>query len=28
VPEGQHLSDEEILRMNYYVQGIQGSLPT
>src|SRR5919106_924128 len=28
VAEGQHLSDEEILRMDYYVQGIEGSLPT
>jgi basic membrane protein A len=28
VAEGQNLSDEEILRMNYYVQGIEGSLPT
>jgi basic membrane protein A and related proteins len=28
VAEGEHLSDEEILRMNYYVQGIQGTLPT
>jgi basic membrane protein A and related proteins len=28
VAEGEHLSDEEILRMNYYVQGIEGSLPT
>jgi basic membrane protein A and related proteins len=28
VAEGQHLSDEEILRMDYYVQGIDGSLPT
>ncbi len=28
VAEGQHLSDEEILRMDYYVQGIVGSLPT
>ncbi len=28
VGEGEHLSDEEILRMDYYVQGIQGRLPT
>jgi simple sugar transport system substrate-binding protein len=28
VAEGEHLSDEDILRMNYYVQGIQGTLPT
>ena len=28
VAEGQHLSDEQILHMDYYVQGIQGSLPT
>jgi len=27
VAEGEHLSDEEILRMDYYVQGIQGQLP-
>jgi basic membrane protein A and related proteins len=28
VAEGEQLSDEEILRMDYYVQGIQGQLPT
>jgi basic membrane protein A and related proteins len=28
VAEGEHLSDEEILHMDYYVQGIQGALPT
>jgi simple sugar transport system substrate-binding protein len=28
VGEGKHLSDEEILHMDYYVQGIEGSLPT
>jgi simple sugar transport system substrate-binding protein len=28
VPEGEHLSDEQILHMDYYVQGIEGSLPT
>jgi basic membrane protein A and related proteins len=28
VPEGEHMADEDILRMNYYVQGIEGSLPT
>jgi basic membrane protein A len=28
VAEGEHLSDEDILRMNYYVQGIKGQLPT
>ena len=28
VAEGKHLSDEEILHMDYYVQGIEGSLPT
>ena len=28
VPEGEHMADEDILRMDYYVQGIEGSLPT
>jgi simple sugar transport system substrate-binding protein len=28
VPEGEHMVDEDILRMNFYVQGIEGSLPT
>jgi basic membrane protein A and related proteins len=28
VPEGETMADEDILRMNYYVQGIEGSLPT
>jgi len=28
VAEGEHLSDEEILRMDYYVQGIPGKLPS
>lgn len=28
VAEGEHLSDEEILSMDYYVQGIEGTLPT
>jgi hypothetical protein len=28
LPEGEHMADEDILRMNYYVEGIQGSLPT
>jgi simple sugar transport system substrate-binding protein len=28
LPEGQTMADEDILRMNYYVQGIEGSLPT
>ncbi|MGH2395178.1 MAG: BMP family ABC transporter substrate-binding protein, partial [Candidatus Limnocylindria bacterium] len=28
VPEGEHMADEDILRMNFYVQGIEGSLPT
>jgi simple sugar transport system substrate-binding protein len=28
VAEGEHLSDEQILHMDYYVQGIQGALPT
>jgi basic membrane protein A len=28
VAEGEHLSDEEILHMDYYVQGIQVALPT
>ncbi|HEX6142070.1 MAG TPA: BMP family ABC transporter substrate-binding protein [Geminicoccaceae bacterium] len=27
VAEGETLSDEELLRMDYYVEGIQGSLP-
>jgi basic membrane protein A len=27
VAEGETLSDEELLKMNYYVQGIQGALP-
>ena len=26
VPEGEHLSDEQLLRMDWYVQGIQGRL--
>jgi simple sugar transport system substrate-binding protein len=25
---GEHMADEDILRMDYYVQGIEGSLPT
>ena len=28
VAEGKHLSDDEILHMDYYVQGIEGTLPT
>jgi simple sugar transport system substrate-binding protein len=28
VPEGESMSDEDILRMDWYVQGIQGKLPT
>jgi basic membrane protein A and related proteins len=28
LPEGETMADEDILRMNYYVQGIEGSLPT
>ena len=26
--EGERMADEDILRMDYYVQGIEGSLPT
>ena len=28
LPEGETMADEDILRMNYYVRGIEGSLPT
>ena len=28
LPEGETMADEDILRMDYYVQGIEGSLPT
>ena len=28
LPEGKRMADEDLLRMDYYVQGIEGSLPT
>jgi simple sugar transport system substrate-binding protein len=27
VPEGKAMSDEELLKMSYYVEGVQGKLP-
>jgi basic membrane protein A len=28
LPEGKRMADEDLLRMDYYVQGIEGALPT